>query len=43
MNIAADGSFGPDTYSAVIQYQNKNGLPATGIVDAKTRAKMNGI
>ena len=43
MNIAADSSFGPATHSAVIQYQNKNGLAATGIVDAKTRAKMNGI
>lgn len=42
-NIEADNSFGPATENAVKQYQAKNGLTANGIVDAKTRAKMNGL
>ena len=35
---AADGKFGPGTENAVIQFQDKNGYPTTGIVDANLQA-----
>ena len=35
---SADGSFGKDTESAVIQFQLKNDYPNTGIVDANLQA-----
>lgn len=34
--VTADGSFGPGTKAAVIQFQTSKSLPATGIVDAAT-------
>ena len=35
-HLNVDGNFGPGTSSAVVQYQQQQGLPATGIVDADT-------
>lgn len=40
LGIAADGSFGPGTRSAVIAFQAAQGLPQTGIVDARTWARI---
>lgn len=37
---AADGIFGQETKNAVIQFQKNNGLPADGVVGAKTFAAM---
>jgi PKD repeat protein len=37
------GYFGPLTKAAVIRFQNKDGLPLTGITDAATREKLNAI
>ncbi|MFN8026553.1 MAG: peptidoglycan-binding domain-containing protein [Acidimicrobiia bacterium] len=34
--VTADGSFGPGTKAAVIQFQTSKSLPATGVVDAAT-------
>ena len=34
--VTADGSFGPGTKAAVIQFQTSKGLAATGVVDAAT-------
>ncbi len=36
----ADGVFGPATKSAVTAFQSRNGLPATGAVDAATAAAL---
>jgi len=35
-HVGIDGDFGPATQSAVKDFQNKVGLPSTGIVDANT-------
>lgn len=40
-NVKADGVWGPDTQAALKQYQQKNGLPATGQLDQATRSKLN--
>ncbi|WP_171016616.1 L,D-transpeptidase family protein [Pseudalkalibacillus caeni] len=40
LNITADGSFGPQTLSAVKKFQKSKGLVADGIVGAKTRAAL---
>ena len=37
---AVDGDFGDNTESAVIEFQKKHGLPATGIVDDSTWAQL---
>jgi peptidoglycan hydrolase-like protein with peptidoglycan-binding domain len=34
--VTPDGSFGPGTKAAVMQFQTSKGLPATGVVDAAT-------
>lgn len=38
--VTADGSFGPGTKAAVIQFQATRGLPQTGTVDAATWAAL---
>lgn len=38
LNGTADGNFGAATENAVIQFQNRNGYPTTGIVDANLQA-----
>ena len=40
--IGVDGKFGPKTESAVKEFQEKNGLDATGKVDEKTRQALLG-
>lgn len=37
----ADGRMGPRTQAALSDYQRKNDLPATGMLDAATMAKLN--
>lgn len=39
--IAIDGSFGPQTESAVIRFQDNHGLPSTGSVDQSTWQQLN--
>lgn len=39
----ADGKFGSATENAVMMYQDKNGLPVTGICDADTWKKLLGV
>ena len=40
LGVTADGAFGPKTQAALKAYQTKHGIPATGITDAKTWAKL---
>lgn len=40
IGVTADGSFGPKTQAALKAYQTKHGIPATGVVDAATWAKL---
>jgi Putative peptidoglycan binding domain len=40
LGIADDGIFGPHTRAAVIAFQKRHGLPATGKVDVKTWLKL---
>lgn len=39
----ADGKYGTATQNAVMMYQDKNGLPVTGICDAGTWKKLLGL
>lgn len=39
-NITADGKLGPKTKAAIRQYQQKNGLQATGNLDSQTMARL---
>ena len=41
LNVKSDGKWGPHTEAALKQYQQKNGLSATGQLDQPTRAKLN--
>jgi hypothetical protein len=36
--LSVDGNFGPKTAAAVRTFQSRNGLAATGVVDAQTRS-----
>jgi hypothetical protein len=40
IGVTADGAFGPKTQAAVKAFQTKHGLPATGVVDEATWAKL---
>ena len=40
IGVTADGAFGPKTQAALKAYQTKHGIPATGVVDAATWAKL---
>lgn len=40
IGVTADGAFGPKTAAALKAYQTKSGIPATGVVDAATWAKL---
>ncbi|MFC7457045.1 S-layer homology domain-containing protein [Brachybacterium sp. GCM10030267] len=40
VGATADGKFGPQTRAAVMRYQREQGLPATGIVDMRTWARI---
>jgi hypothetical protein len=42
-NLKPDGVFGKDTESSIKNFQSKNNLPVTGIVDLKTWTKINGM
>ena len=42
-DLDKDGSFGPATEKAVKDYQNRNSLPQTGVVDAATRKSLMGL
>jgi peptidoglycan hydrolase-like protein with peptidoglycan-binding domain len=39
----ADGDFGKETEAAVKAFQTASGLPATGVYDEVTRAKLTGV
>lgn len=39
-NLEEDGDFGPKTYNAVVDFQDKNGLAVDGIVGVKTLTKL---
>lgn len=39
-HIAVDGIFGPQTRGAVVEFQQREGLPASGIVDARSWAAL---
>lgn len=39
--LPVDGNWGPDTVSALLQFQRQNDLKATGRVDAKTAEALN--
>jgi len=39
-NIEADGKLGPKTKAAIRQYQQRNGLQATGNLDSQTMARL---
>jgi peptidoglycan hydrolase-like protein with peptidoglycan-binding domain len=38
--VKVDGKMGPETQSALRQYQQKNNLRVTGSLDAETKAKL---
>ncbi|MHA7126714.1 peptidoglycan-binding domain-containing protein [Janibacter indicus] len=40
IGVTADGAFGPATKSALISWQRKNGVPATGVLDEATWNRM---
>ena len=40
IGVTPDGAFGPKTEAALKAYQKKHGIPATGVVDATTWAKL---
>ena len=40
IGVTPDGAFGPKTEAALKAYQKKHGIPATGVVDAATWAKL---
>lgn len=42
-SAGADGKYGSATENAVMMYQDKNGLPVTGICDAGTWKKLLGL
>lgn len=42
-NLAVDGKFGPRTHSAVIDFQQDNGLQVDGRVGPETRGALNGV
>ncbi|MFA5932153.1 MAG: peptidoglycan-binding domain-containing protein [Candidatus Paceibacterota bacterium] len=42
-SLVLDGKFGPKTQTAVIQFQQQNGLKPDGIAGPKTKAKMNTV
>ena len=39
-SLKVDGKMGPKTRSALMDYQSRNGLPASGQADSATRAKL---
>jgi tetratricopeptide (TPR) repeat protein len=41
LGLKPDGVYGPGTIRAVREFQQRNGLPAEGTLDAKTLAKLN--
>ncbi|WP_217912764.1 peptidoglycan-binding protein [Miltoncostaea marina] len=42
IRVAVDGAFGPATRGAVARFQRREGLPATGRVDARTQRRLAG-
>jgi len=41
LGLAPDGRFGPQTVTALREFQSRNGLKADGVADARTIAKLN--